>query len=113
MAAEAATAWVWSGVETETASKFLCSFSMSTLQSSYTFASGYLLKVAAPFNWSTSHRKAIFAFSCGTNAFFSSSHLLINPAQSLVPFPPAPIVAIYNVSLGAVNPRPNTWRGTM
>src|SRR4030095_4134569 len=39
--------------------------------------------------------------------------LFENSARSLSPFPPAPIPAIFNLSLGATKPRPNTCLGTI
>ncbi len=39
--------------------------------------------------------------------------LLANSAKSLSPLPPTPIPAIFSLSLGAIKPRPNTWRGTI
>ncbi len=35
------------------------------------------------------------------------------PRTSFAPIPPTPMHAMFSLSLGAVNPRPNTWRGTM
>ena len=39
--------------------------------------------------------------------------LLENSKRSLSPFPPAPIPAIFNLSLGAIWPLPKTCRGTI
>src|SRR5688572_30648619 len=39
--------------------------------------------------------------------------LLANELRSLSPLPPAPIPAIFNLSLGATKPLPRTWRGTI
>src|ERR1044072_2965766 len=35
------------------------------------------------------------------------------PFTSLAPIPPTPMQAMLSLSLGAVKPRPSTWRGTM
>jgi hypothetical protein len=89
-------AWLWSGVATETASKF------------YVLYQTFL---ASPYNILLSEKhlhtssliyitwKEIFAFP-----------LLSNIAMSDCPFPPTPILAINNRSLGATNPLPNTTR---
>src|SRR5690242_14896114 len=39
--------------------------------------------------------------------------LVENSFRSPPPLPPAPMPAMFSLSLGAMKPRPNTWRGTM
>ena len=38
---------------------------------------------------------------------------LDTPSISLRPLPPAPMAAMFSLSLGAGIPRPRTWRGTI
>src|SRR6266850_7566145 len=89
IAAVAATAWVWSGVEMVTAS-IPFSLSSMTRKSLYCFALGNFSKVLAACFQSVSQRATMFS--------------LPQPSMSVAPFPPAPIAAILSFSLRDLYP---------
>ena len=93
MAIAAAVAWVWSGVETVTASMRLASFSSICRKSAYLAAFAWRLNMCAARPESMSQSATMFWLS--------------QPSMSTCPLPPEPIAAMLSRSFA-----PNTRRGT-